>query len=129
MHYFSLLLAINVSVLFVTAAVPATAQLDPLSSGACKAVGINCEAEADANTLADFAIFVINALLIFVGLGALVALIWGGVKYIISLGDQDEVAKAKRIILYALVGVIVVGLAAAIVNFTIGVIGTGTGSG
>lgn len=41
---------------------------------------------------------------------ALVALVWGGVMYILSLGDESRSARAKHIILYAILGLLVAGL-------------------
>ncbi len=62
-------------------------------------------------------IFLLNALLILAALGALVFLIIGGARYIGSQGDEDAAAAAKNTILYSILGLIVIGLAAAIVNF------------
>lgn len=63
---------------------------------------------------------IINVLLIFASLVAVIMIIYGGVRYIISRGDEDEAAAAKNTILYAVIGLIVIGLSAAIVNFVIG---------
>ena len=46
---------------------------------------------------------------------ALLAVVVGGVMYIISLGDESKTARAKKIILYAILGVIIGGAAFAIV--------------
>lgn len=65
---------------------------------------------------------IINVLLIFASLVAVIMIIYGGVRYMISRGDEDEAAAAKNTILYAVIGLIVIGLSAAIVNFVIGAI-------
>ena len=52
---------------------------------------------------------------------ALAALVWGGVLYIISLGNDQDIQRAKKIIIYALLGIIVVMLAGIIVNVVIGI--------
>jgi len=51
---------------------------------------------------------------------AAVMLVIGGVRYIISQGDEGQTEKAKNTILYALIGLIVIGLSAVIVNFVLG---------
>lgn len=61
----------------------------------------------------------VNIFLILVGVVATIILIYGGVQYIISRGDDGAVEKAKNTILYSVIGIIVIGLAAAIVNFVI----------
>lgn len=63
---------------------------------------------------------IVNVILSFVGLLALLAIIYGGIKYIISLGDEKGTEQAKHIILYAIVGLIIVALSAVIVNFVLG---------
>jgi hypothetical protein len=46
----------------------------------------------------------------------LIAIIWGGISYIISIGDESKVKKAKTIITMAVVGLVVVILAMTIIN-------------
>lgn len=60
---------------------------------------------------------VINILLFIVGAGAVIMLIIGGIRYVVSAGDQQAVANAKNTILYAIVGIVVAVLAYAAVQF------------
>lgn len=66
---------------------------------------------------------IINILLILAALVAGIFLIIGGVQYITSGSDESGQEKAKNRILYAVIGLIFIGLAAAIVNFVVGAIG------
>lgn len=66
---------------------------------------------------------IVNAALGFVGLLAGIFLIYGGVQYVLSRGDERAAEKAKSTILYAVIGLIVIGLSAAIVNFVVGTFG------
>ncbi len=61
----------------------------------------------------------VNYFLAIVGLVAVVFLIWGGVQYIISAGQEEKIESAKKTITYAILGLLVIGLAAVIVNFVI----------
>jgi len=75
---------------------------------------------------------IVNVLLFLVGIISVVMLIYGGVKYSTSSGDQARVTSAKNTIMYAIVGLIVSILAFAIVNFITGSIkedGGGAGGG
>ncbi|MFH1354436.1 MAG: hypothetical protein ABIH36_04050 [bacterium] len=47
---------------------------------------------------------------------ALVAIVWGGIMYILSLGDESRSARAKHIILYAILGLLIAGTAAVIAH-------------
>lgn len=62
---------------------------------------------------------VVNIMLFVIGAVAVIMLIYGGVKYVISGGAQDKVAEAKNTILYAIVGIVVAILAFAVVNFVV----------
>lgn len=50
---------------------------------------------------------------------ALAALLYGGFLYITSLGEEDRARTAKRVILYAIIGIIVIGAAGILVNVII----------
>lgn len=60
-----------------------------------------------------------NTALAVVGLIAVIMLIFGGIRYIVSGGDQKKVTNAKNTILYAIIGLIISLLAYAIVNFVL----------
>ena len=60
---------------------------------------------------------VTNVLLFLVGAISVIMLIIGGIRYVISGGDQSQVTAAKNTILYAIVGIVVAFLAYAAVNF------------
>lgn len=60
-----------------------------------------------------------NTILYIVGIIAVIMLIIGGIRYIVSGGDSKKVTDAKNTILYAIIGLIVCFLAFAIVNFVI----------
>ena len=49
----------------------------------------------------------------------MIVLIIGGIRYVISSGDSGQVQSAKNTILYAVVGLVVVIMAYAIVNFVV----------
>ncbi|MEO5499572.1 MAG: hypothetical protein ABIR46_03670 [Candidatus Saccharimonadales bacterium] len=63
---------------------------------------------------------VTNILLFLIGAIAVIMLIIGGIRYVISGGDQAQVTSAKNTILYAIVGIVVAFLAYAAVNFVTG---------
>jgi hypothetical protein len=62
---------------------------------------------------------VINILSIIVGIAAVIALIIGGIYFISAQGDAAGVKNARNTVIYAMVGLIVAGLAQAIVAFVL----------
>ena len=73
---------------------------------------------------------IVNALLFFIGVVAVIMIIWAGVQYTTSAGDSNKVATAKNTIVYAVVGLIVAVFAYAIVNFVVSTFnGGGSGGG
>ncbi len=62
---------------------------------------------------------VVNVMLFLIGAIAVIMIIVGGLRYVLSGGDASNVTAAKNTILYAIVGVIVALLAYAVVNFVV----------
>lgn len=68
---------------------------------------------------------IVNYFLTFLGIVAVIMVIYGGVLYVTAAGNDDAVGKAKKIIMYALIGIIIILLSFALVNTILGA-GTGT---
>lgn len=72
----------------------------------------------------DIKEFIQSGLKIVTSLVAIIAvgvIIIGGFMYITSAGDPKRASQAKMLMLYAVVGLLIIGGAAVIVNFVIGV--------
>ena len=67
-----------------------------------------------------------NTILYIVGIVAVIMLIVGGIKYVVSGGDSKKVTDAKNTVLYAIIGLVIAFLAFAIVNFVISALPGGT---
>jgi hypothetical protein len=89
-----------------------------ISDGASAARGT----EQPVNLFGDAGVFstISSVLLFVVGAVAVIMIVIGGLRYVISGGDATQVQGAKNTILYALVGIIIAILAYAAVNFVIG---------
>ncbi len=70
---------------------------------------------ASAGDLAGVMTNIINWVLGFIALVAVLMLIWGGVRYVTAIGDESKVEDAKHIISEAVIGLTIVGMAYAIV--------------
>lgn len=68
---------------------------------------------------------IVNFFLYFLGFIATLMIIYGGILYVTSAGNDENVGKAKKILMYAIVGIVVILLSFAIVNTVIGGAGTG----
>jgi Type IV secretion system pilin len=83
--------------------------------------GATCAKPTNAatNLFGDGSIFntVTNILLFLIGAISVVMLIIGGIRYVVSGGDQGAVTSAKNTILYAIIGIVVAFLAFAAVRF------------
>lgn len=62
---------------------------------------------------------IISTLLVAVGIIAVIMIIVGGLRYILSNGDASRIKSAKDTVLYSVVGLIVAILSYAIVNFVV----------
>ena len=73
----------------------------------------------NGKTLTDNIKLVVNVLLFLLGAIAVLMIIIGGIRYVLSNGESSQVTAAKNTILYAVIGLIVALLAYAIVNFVV----------
>ena len=69
-----------------------------------------------------------NTLLFLLGAVAVLMLIIGGFRYVVSGGDSSAVESAKNTILYAIIGIVVAFLAWAAVDFVVTQLQTDTAS-
>lgn len=80
--------------------------------------GGNVSPDAAAQgTLGENVITLINYFLGFLGLIAVAFLIYAGVLMVTAGGDEDQVGKARKIITYAVVGIVIILLSYTIVTF------------
>jgi hypothetical protein len=61
-----------------------------------------------------------NTALFVIGAISVLMLIYGGIRYTISGGNDKDVVAAKNTIMYAIIGIVVALLAYSIVNFVLG---------
>ncbi len=62
---------------------------------------------------------IVKWLLSLIGTIAVISLLYGGFLYITSQGEEKQAEKAKNIILYSVIGIIIIGLSAIVVNVVI----------
>jgi hypothetical protein len=77
-----------------------------------QAAGNNVPLETRAKDITNVFLFILGAI-------AVIMIIIGGIRYVVSAGEGSAVKGAKNTILYAVVGLVVAILAYAIVNFVI----------
>ncbi len=104
------------------ATVAGSASALTLQDGAAAAQCDGCPSEL----FGDTGVFrqVANVILYIVGIIAVIMLIIGGIKYVVSGGDAKKVTDAKNTVLYAIIGLVICFLAFAIVNFVIAALPT-----
>ena len=66
---------------------------------------------------------VIEMLLRIAGIGAVIMVIYGGIRYTTSMGSAESVNAAKSTIMYAIIGLVIAVTAAFIVTFIAGGLG------
>lgn len=69
---------------------------------------------------------IVNFFLGFLGLLAVIMVIYGGFLYVSSAGEQEKVDSAKKILLYAVIGIVVIVISFALINTLIGGLARGT---
>lgn len=102
---------------------PVAAQVAPLTPEDAAALGLAAGGDREGANLIAYVATIVRTFLALLGVLAFLFIVYGGLKYITSGGDESQAAAGKRTVIYAVLGIIMVGLAAVIVNFTFGAIG------
>jgi len=71
-------------------------------------------------SLKDFVQNILNYFLGFLGFVTVIMVIYGGVLYVTSAGNDDNVGKAKKILLYSVIGIMMILASYAFVNTILG---------
>ena len=98
--------------------------------GACKNVvsGNTAVCSGDAKDAKEIAKNIISVLLWIVGMASIIVIVYSGITFVTSAGNPNQILRAKTMLLYAVVGLVVSILAYAIVNFIVGSAGGSKGS-
>jgi hypothetical protein len=98
---------------------PAMAQFGQVGPNTATILGLTPGSQL---TLMDRIAAVLQWLLSFLGLAAVMAIIYGGVQYIFSQGDEKKAETGKRVVVFAIIGLIIVGVSAVIVNAILAIV-------
>ena len=97
-----------------------------VSAASCKGTAVECAKQGvgesggrGQGTVDTRVKDIVNLLIYVVGIIAVIMIVVGGLRYVLSGGDSSNVSGAKNTILYAVIGLVVAILAYAIVNFVI----------
>jgi hypothetical protein len=83
--------------------------------------------QADEGTLARTVAQIIRIILGFLGIIFIVLIIYAGLLWMTSAGNEDKIEKAKKIISAAIIGVVIIFLAYAITAFVFNILLDATG--
>lgn len=78
-----------------------------------------------ARSVREFVINVVNFILGFLGLAAVIVIIYAGILYLTAAGNEDNTGKAKNAVKYAVIGIVLITASYAIVNTLITYVGSG----
>lgn len=104
------------------AATGVASAITPTTPALCGGANLTFENGTCVNTthnLNGIIKFVLNLFSILVGITAVIMIVIGGFKYIVSGGEPQKASGAKDTILFAIVGLVVVALAQIIVHFVL----------
>lgn len=93
----------------------------PCTTTTTSTSGAFCNNEADAKLFGPNSVWtrIVNTIIFLVGSVAVIMIVVGGLRYVLSGGDSSAVNGAKNTLLYAVVGLVVTVMSYAIVNFVL----------
>ena len=104
---------------FIYATQPAIAANDWNKDACSKAdaaqkAALGCDVNSTAPSVVEA---LINGVIVMVGIVAVIIIIVGGQRFIVSQGDSSKITAARGMIIYGVVGLVVALVAFAVVNF------------
>ena len=116
------LIFVTTIAMFALTVVPALAQLDTgLNYGTFTGLGTNDLREGVMN--------IVRVLLGFLGIIAIVVMLYGGFVWLTSGGNEEKVGQAKKIISAGIIGLVIIFISFAIATFVIDQLVVATGAG
>lgn len=107
-------------VMFAASVVPAFALDTGLNYGTYTGLG--------TRDLREGIMQIINVLLSFLGIIAIIIILWGGFRWLTSGGNEDKVSEAKKIIISGIIGLIIIFVSFALAQFVINSLLRATGA-
>jgi len=95
---------------------------EDICEGVTLTTGSGCDpagAKEAETTLEKTIKTIINVFSLIIGIIAVIMIIVGGLKYVTSQGEAANITSAKNTIIYAVVGLVIVGVAQFIVRFVL----------
>ena len=119
----TLLLATTAFAMVGSAKVYASDAISNSQNAACQGAQLgdanNPCTDTTSNTLSDLLKTVLSILSIIVGIAAIIMVIVGGFRYVLSAGDSANTNSARNTIIYALVGLLIAALAQVLIHFVL----------
>ncbi len=116
MKKFLVTIGLVATLLLPVALAPATQAVTPDIYGGCNGASNEFCKNKDESAV-PLVKKIVNALLLIIGVIAVIMIIIGGIMYAVSSGDTQKITKAKNTIIYAVVGLVVALFSYAIVEY------------
>lgn len=73
-----------------------------------------------ATDIRSLVLTIVNTVLTFLGVVAVIMIIYGGMLYVTAAGAQEKIDKGKKILMYTVIGIVIIMLSFVIVNAVLG---------
>lgn len=110
----------TLTALFALTAVPALALETGIQYGTYTGLG--------TKDLREGIMQIITILLGFLGIVAIIIILWGGFRWLTSGGNEEKVGEAKKILTAGIIGLIIIFVSYAIANFVVTQLLSATGA-
>lgn len=115
------------SVLGLLAALPALAQGSRLANTVQGSLNFATIVGWGTQDLRTTIMLIINIILGFLGIIAIIIVLYGGFKWMTAAGNEEQVGEAKKIIIAGIVGLAIIFAAYSIASFVVTQLATATG--
>lgn len=92
---------------------------DPGTQGAsgCTPTLRNSDGDLDPNAFLGIGLAVLEGAMVLAGVVAVIMVIWGSYQYVLTQGESDKAASARKTVINAAIGLVIVIVATRVVSF------------
>lgn len=107
--------------------VAASAQFGQYDTGGTDYQSVSTDSGMTTSSVGQILVNIMNWFMMILGIGAIISFVVAGIMYLTAAGDEGKTEKAKNLMVYAIIALVVALVGYVIVNTVVNLTGSGAG--
>lgn len=105
----------------------ASAQFGQYDTGGTDYQSVSTDSGMTTSSVGQILVNIMNWFMMILGIGAIISFVIAGIMYLTAAGDEGKTEKAKNLMVYAIIALVVALVGYVIVNTVVNLTGSGAG--